>query len=294
MMPLYLRALIWAAVLSCPLLVAAQNTASESKPAVLENQGRPMSVPFECTDDDIAWAGLSCTEQDPCPVYFELASIEPVGNKLFAVGNLHTESVTLYSVLLGSPDAGQTWQEAYRRIRGAGLDRVKFNDLANGWVSGETLWPLAQDPFLLATNDGGATWRQQPIFDDGGPGSIQQFSFESKDRGSLIIDRGEGSEEERYAMYETPNGGGTWHVKQVSNRPLRLPDTSDKEWRARADQAARAFRIEHRRGDQWTSIAAFAVTVGACKPSVLAAPAPAEEPGPALSTPQPGNAHSQP
>ncbi|HLI83619.1 MAG TPA: hypothetical protein VKV17_06850 [Bryobacteraceae bacterium] len=290
---LHLHCGIVAAAIACgPLLMAQPNPSEQSKAAVLENQGRPMSVPVECTDDDIAWAGLSCTEQEPCPVYFELASVEPVGNKLFAAGNLHTEAVTLYSVLLGSPDEGKTWQEAYQRIRGAGLDRIDFIDMANGWVSGQTLWPLAQDPFLLATNDGGVTWRQQPVFEDGGPGSIQQFAFQSKDQGSLIVDRGEGSEEERYGLYETPNGGGTWHVKQLSSKPLRLAERAEKDWRVRTE--AHAFQVERRRGAQWISVAAFAVTAGYCKPSVRAVPVPSGEPGPAQPGRQPGNARPQP
>jgi hypothetical protein len=275
--------------------LVGQNAQTESKPALLENQGRPMSLPFECTDDDIAWAGLSCSEQDPCPVYLELAAIEPVGNKLFAAGNLHTEAVTLYSVLLGSDDQGKTWREVYQRMRGSGLDRIQFVDLANGWVSGEELSPLAQDPFLLITNDGGAKWREQPIFDDGGPGSIQQFSFESKDKGSLIVDRGEGSEEERFELYETPDGGGSWRIKQLSKAALRLPraENSERDWRVRADRATRSFRIERHQGEQWVSVAAFAVNAGACKPSAGSVPAPVEEPRPEHPSPKPGQAQTR-
>jgi hypothetical protein len=294
---LWLRAAVCVALACAAWPVAGQDAQGESKPAVLENQGRPMSVAFECTDDDIAWAGLSCSEQDPCPAYFELAGVEPVGNKLFAAGNIHTEAVTLYSVLLGSEDVGKTWREVFQRMRGTGLDRIRFIDLLNGWVSGGALSPLAQDPFLLSTNDGGATWRQQPVFEDGGPGSIQQFLFESKDKGSIIIDRGEGSEDERYALYETPNGGGSWNIKQLSKRPLRLPHADDveKDWRVRADRATRSFRVEHRQGEQWVSSAAFAVNAGACKPSTRAVPAPTEEPGLAQPTPlQPGHAQPQP
>jgi hypothetical protein len=298
MRSLQLHGVILAAVACAPWPLSGQNGQADSKPAVLEgvleNQGRPMSVPFECTDEDIAWGGLSCSEQDPCPVYFELAAVGSLGNKLFAAGNIHTEAVTLYSVLLGSDDAGRNWREVYQRIRGAGLDRIKFIDLANGWVSGETLWPLAQDPFLLHTGDGGAKWQQQPIFEDGGPGSIQQFSFESKDKGSVIIDGGEGSEQERYGLYETPDGGGSWNVKQLSKKPLRLAraDDAERDWRVRTDRPTRSFRIEHRQSDQWMSVAAFAVSAGTCKPSTGAVPAPAEEPAAAQPNPQLG--HPQP
>jgi hypothetical protein len=284
-------ALIAAGRLAVSLL--AQSAPQQNAPRVLENQGRPMTVPFQCTEDDIAWAGLSCSEQDPCPAYFELAAAEPVGNKIFAAGNIHTEAVTLYSVLLGSEDGGKTWREPQERIRGAGLDHIQFVDLASGWVSGEALSPLPQDPFLLITMDGGMSWRQQPVSSETEPGSIQQFFFSSRDQGSLIIDRGEGSEQERYALYESPNGGRTWNVKQLSKNPLRLDrlQDSDKDWRVRTDRATQSYHVEHRQGERWTAVASFAVSAGACKPTPAeAAPAPtAPAPSPAspgAETPQ--------
>ena len=258
----------WAGACLC-----AQETPPAGHAVLLENQGRPMAVPFECTEDDIAWAGLSCTEQEPCPAYFELAAAEPLGNKLVVAGNIHSEAVTLYSVLLASDDGGKLWHEAYERIRGAGLDHIQFLDLANGWVSGEALSPLPQDPFFLITADGGMNWKQEAVLEEGEPGSIQQFYFTSKDMGSVIIDRGEGSEQERYGLYESPNGGRTWNVKQLSRKPLSLnrPEERDKDWRVRAERGTQSFRIERRQGDRWSVVASFAVSAGVCKPGSLEA-----------------------
>src|SRR5689334_18067533 len=50
-------------------------------PPVLENTGKPILLPFQCTEDDIQKAGLSCTEDDPCPVYLELSAVDGVGNR---------------------------------------------------------------------------------------------------------------------------------------------------------------------------------------------------------------------
>src|SRR5579859_7216515 len=130
------------------------------EPPTLENTGKPILLPFHCTDDDIQWAGLSCSAEEPCPVYLELTAVEAIGTKLFAAGNIHAQTITLYSVLLASDDAGHTWREVYQRIRGAGLAPLQFADFQNGWASGEALSPLPQDPFLLITSDGGKTWRQ--------------------------------------------------------------------------------------------------------------------------------------
>src|SRR5690349_16043184 len=47
---------------------------------VLENNGKPMLVPFRCTDEDIHRAGLSCSEEEPCATFLELSAVAAVGN----------------------------------------------------------------------------------------------------------------------------------------------------------------------------------------------------------------------
>jgi hypothetical protein len=236
------------------------------KPPVIENLGKPMVVPVRCTDDDIEWAGLSCTADDPCPVYLEIDASEAVGDRIFAAGNLHTEAVTLYSVLLGSADAGRTWREQYQRVRGAGLDHIQFIDPSTGWISGEMLSPLPRDPFLLLTTDGGETWRQQAVFAEGAFGSIQRFYFSSRTNGSLIVDRGPG-ESDRYALYESPNGGETWTIKEENSRPMRLKGAGagPPGWRVRADARTHSYEIEREQAGRWAPVASFAVNAGACK-----------------------------
>ena len=80
-----------------------------------------MTVPFHCTDDDMAQGGLTCSEEAPCPVYVELTAVAAQGSKLFVTGNLHSESGTLYSLLLESDDQGESWTEPVPHMRGAGL-----------------------------------------------------------------------------------------------------------------------------------------------------------------------------
>jgi len=239
-----------------------------------------MLLPFQCTGDDMQWAGLSCTEDQPCPVYLELAATASSGGKIFAAGNIHSDTITLYSVLLGSADGGKTWQEAHRRMRGAGLDYLQFSGSEKGWAGGESLSPLPQDPFLLITSDGGETWAERAIFDENRIGSIQRLWFRSKTEGELIFDRGEGSTRGRYELYETPNGGETWMMREESDKPIRVasaPD-SDPGWRVRADGPTKSFRLESRQGSQWRPVAAFAVNIGACKPPPVSEAAPPDEP----------------
>ena len=264
----------------CAVLLAAAALAQQPEPAPLSYTGKPIVVPFQCTDDDIQWAGLSCSDEEPCPMYLELAAVEPMGNKLFAVGNIHAPAITLYSVLLASEDAGQTWREAYERMRGVGLDHIQFADFENGWISGQTLVPLPQDPFLLVSTDAGKTWRRRPVFGESHPGSILQFWFHTRTNGSMVIDRGSSGDSARYEMLESPNSGETWMIREANDRPIRLKRAANTnpDWRIRADAPSKSFQIEHRSGEKWTTMAAFAVPIGACKPPQRAEPKPPEEP----------------
>jgi hypothetical protein len=268
----------------CLPTAAAQVEKPAEQPAEippLQNTGKPLIVDYRCGEEDIRLAGLSCTIEDPCPVFLELASVEAVGNRIFAAGNIHSSTTTLYSVLLASDDAGKTWREPHERIRLAGLDRIQFIDFETGWVSGEVQHPLPRDPFLLATIDGGKTWQAHPIFAEPQFGSIVDFWFRSRNNGNLVIDRERTGESGRSELYETPNAGETWMLRQTSDRLIELMRASPEanaDWRLRADAASKSYRIERRAGDGWRSIAAFSVSIGVCKPPetpVLLAP-PAE------------------
>ncbi len=252
---------------------------AQEQPKILQNAGKPMRVPVQCTDDDIQWAGLTCSEEEPCPVYLELSAVEAVGNKLFLIGNIHSSTTTLYSLLLTSDDAGKTWREPHSRMRGTGFDHIQFLDFETGWISGQQLQPLPRDPFLLATADGGKTWRELPIFSESRVGAIQQFRFDSRKTGSLVIDRLQSGEAARYERYETPSGGESWMIREASERPIRLrglDSLASADWRLHADAGSKSFRVEKRQGERWAVIASFLVPVGQCKPEApkLAEPPP--------------------
>jgi len=235
----------------------------------MENTGKPMLVPFQCSEEDIHSAGLACSEDDPCQIYLELAATAATSSRIFAAGNIHAETATLYSVLLGSEDSGHTWREVHERIRSAGLDHIQFIDAENGFASGLSLSPLPQDPFLLITHDGGKSWRVSAIFSEPRIGSIVQFHFDGAKSGSLIIDRGPGGGGgDRYELYESQDGGDSWGIRQTSVKPLKLKSDpmANPDWRIRADAATKSFHIERRAGQRWTSESAFSVKLGICKP----------------------------
>jgi photosystem II stability/assembly factor-like uncharacterized protein len=217
-----------------------------------------MVVPFQCTDEDIRSAGLTCTDEDPCPVYLELATAGSTGLRVFAGGNIHTANATLFSILLGSEDNGHTWREVHDRVRSSALDALQFADTDNGWASG-----------MLKTTDGGKTWRQIPLFTETRYGTIQQYQFTDKSSGALILDHGPGSGSERYESYESQDGGDSWTLKETSAKPLTLKrggNAAQPEWRVRAEANSRSFHVEHRQGTRWSSVAQFAVNLGVCKP----------------------------
>ncbi len=195
--------------------------------------------------------------------------MESTGIRIFAAGNIHTANATLFTILLGTEDNGLTWREVHDRVRGAGLDHIQFAGVDTGWTSGLSFSPLPQDPFLLQTTDGGKTWRSHAIFNETRFGSIQQFFFEDKTTGSLVIDHGAGSGEDRYELFETNDGGDTWNIRETNVKSIaikRAPLTPNSDWRVRADAATKSYQLEHRQGQRWISLAAFAVNVGACKP----------------------------
>ena len=261
--------LAWGALWAQDQPPAAAVPVVPAAPAVLQNTGKAMLVPFHCTDEDIGSAGLTCTEEDPCPVYLELSAVESTGLRIFAAGNLHTASATLYTILLGTEDNGRTWSEVHERVRGAGLDRLQFADGETGWSSGLSFAPLPQDPFLLMTTDGGKTWRSHAIFDEPRFGAIQQFFFEDRKSGSVVIDHGPGTSGDRYELFESNDGGETWNIRETSVKAIRIkraPVAPNAEWRVRADGPTKSFHLEHRQGQKWTTLAAFAVNLGGCKP----------------------------
>ena len=227
----------------------------------------PVRVEYSCPAEDVDSFGLTCSADDPCPVFLELAWVESAGARLLVTGNLHTATTTLYGILLLSEDAGKTWTEPIMRLRSAALDQIQFIDLQTGWISGQKIEPLPKDSFLLLTTDGGTTWRQRPLFDETRVGSIAQFWFESRTIGELVFDRSQGASTLQ-ELHQTMTGGESWAPARVSRTVIRLQKAQPRDsasWRARADAATKTYRIERRAGDKWESVASFLIEIGECK-----------------------------
>ena len=264
--------------LAAQLVIPASPPVETPKPeppkavTALTYTGQPLVIsPQQCTEEDIQAFGLTCTREDPCPVLLELAAHEVLGNTIVLTGNIHTREVTFASVLLVSEDLGKTWTEPQARIKSGVLDQVQFIDFQNGWVAGQVMQQLPRDPFLLITNDGGRTWRRRALYDDARVGSIDQFWFETKSNGGLIVDRTRaGDPRAKYETYETQTGGFSWTLREVNSKlippkraKLPIPNT---DFRLRADARLNAYRLERRQGAQWQTLASFSLSLAPCMP----------------------------
>ena len=222
----------------------------------------PAKIEYACPPEDIDAFGLSCSPDDPCHVFLELSSIEAAGAKLFVVGDLHTESMTLYGVLLASEDGGKTWTEPLQRIRAAALEQIEFIDIAKGWISGQSIEPLPRDPFFLITEDGGKSWRQKVLFEDSIFGAISQFWFDSPTTGELVLDR-EVNGRPTHERYQTNTAGESWELEESTTKPVTLKTRKDSTWRLRAD--GKQYSAQRRGSAGWETVANFSIAVTECR-----------------------------
>ena len=224
------------------------------------------AVNYDCPSEDIEQFGLTCSEDEPCTVLLELASADAEGNRIVVTGNLHTRDATLLSLLLVSDDGGVTWTEPLIRMRNAALEQIEFWDGQTGWVSGESINPLARNPFLLLTTDGGRTWRPKLIVDDEKFGTIAQFHFSSVSNGEVVIDNST-KKSVHQELYETQTGGESWELKETANQPFHLKGArtpNQAGYRVRADAAGGAYLLERGGGKNLEKVASFPIHVADC------------------------------
>jgi hypothetical protein len=234
--------------------------------ALLLRAQAPQKIEKVCSAEDVVFFGLTCSDEDPCPVFLELAAVEPNGSSLFLTGNLHTVNTTLFGLLLKSDDGGKTWTEPAKRIRSAALEQIQFPDFQHGFIGGVKIEPLPRDPFLLSTADGGTAWKQAALFEEPRPGSIQQLWFDSATNGQLILDASEGGAK-RYERFETNTGGASWESREVAAHEMPLTQARPREyatWRIRSDP--KAYRVERKStAETWETVASFAIQTGDCR-----------------------------
>lgn len=223
----------------------------------------PVHVDYSCTPEDIDTFGLTCSEDQPCAIFFEVSSVESFGSRIVVAGDIHTATTTLYAVLLSTDDRGASWNESIPRLRSTAFEQFQVIE-NHGWLSGQRLEPLTKDPFFMITTDGGNSWRQRPLFEDTRFGSIAQFWFDSPTNGQLIFDDSLGKAINQ-ALYVTMTGGENWDIRQTSTKTLSLKTTKSTAWSVSAAPGSKTYLIEHSVNGQKESVARFLIHIGDCK-----------------------------
>ena len=202
-----------------------------------------MHVDYTCTAEDIDSFGLSCSEDQPCPVFFEVSAVDSFGKSIFVAGDIHTSTTTLYGVLLSTDDGGVSWSEAIARPRSTAFEEFQIIG-SRGWLSGQRVDPLPKDPFFLITTDEGKTWRQKPLFEETRFGSIAQFWFSAPERGELIFDDsvGKATNQELYANHERRRKLGG----EAEEHQSPAPGGRAREFELENLRAGRLTRVSHR------------------------------------------------
>ncbi len=259
------------------LLVGGANQASfgqassqeeEPGPVKIVYKGEPLVVELQCHGDHFQRAAIACSDAMPCELYLELTDVGQSADKVFLIGNLHTTSATVSSILLASDDDGMSWYEPYPRLA-AGLETIQFADDEYGWVSGqEGQLDSSSRPFLLRTMNGGVRWRRYDIWtDEDRSGAILDFYFDTEQHGLLSIDLLT-SGADSYELYESMNGGLSWGIREISERPAKLKniplERRQPDWSLGEDAKKRVYSLE-RLGEERSAQVEFSVRVGTCR-----------------------------
>jgi hypothetical protein len=224
----------------------------------------PVHVDYTCPAEDIDSFGLTCSEERPCPVFFEVSAVDSFGSRIVVAGDIHTATTTLYGVILTTEDAGASWAEAITRLRSTNFEQLQtIGD--HGWLSGQRLEPLPKDPFLMITSDAGKNWRQKPLFEETRFGAIAQFRFETILTGELIFDDSVGKATHQ-ELYVTATGGDNWEMRQNSTKALHLKPLNEAAWIVTAPPGSKTYLIEHVvAGGKKQPFAHFLIHIGDCK-----------------------------
>jgi len=234
--------------------------------------GDPVRLPAACD------GAVDASEQE-----LEILGAVETETRTFVFGDYRTSNETLRSLLLVSEDAGASWMEAGEIVQAGALDAAAFVDADHGWIAGYSEEaPGRLRPFLLATTDGGATWRRWDV----SPGSEERFGtvvdfrFDTAKHGYAVVER-TAADADQFELYETFNAGRSWSIRLIVPEKPTIPGgrriLSTKTWSVELEDGAWSVT---RGSPEAELIGRFASEVDAC-------PAEQDEagiPAPTLST----------
>jgi photosystem II stability/assembly factor-like uncharacterized protein len=171
------------------------------------NTGERIGVVVRTTDGGASWTNLPLDQSGHKPELLNALHFIDKDNG-WAAG-LDYEGT---GVVLRTTDGGASWTGAKVSFKQAPI-AIFFTDQNNGWMGGAT--PVDEDEAeggpssLLATTDGGATWREQRRLAT----SLSDIFFLDKTTGWMTGHKG--------AIYNTTDGGRTWDTQKSE---LELPE----------------------------------------------------------------------
>ena len=130
----------------------------------------------------------------------------------YAVGLTHTLHDSSSGVVLFTGDGGETWERRFVSARrGEWCWKISFPSLRTGYVS---LQRNSGSPvYILKTSDGGVTW-QEKLF--------TTFNYFAQGIGFVSETKGWIGGNSAYPVYETEDGGESWHPADFGIRVNRF------------------------------------------------------------------------
>jgi len=249
-----------------------------NKPLEEDEEEKPPPPPPTYSGDPVQMPAVCSEGADPSRQELEILGAVETETRIFVFGDYRTRGETLRSLLLMSEDDGESWMETGEAVEAGTLDAASFVDAESGWISGyQEEGPGRLRPFLLATDDGGSSWRRREV----SPGSeerfgtIVDFRFDTAKHGYAVVER-TAAGADQFELYETFNAGRSWSIRQIVPERPRIPGgrriVTTKTWRAELE--GDAWNVT-REGTSDPLIGRFATAVGDCPVELPEATTPA-------------------
>lgn len=150
-------------------------------------------------------------------------SVSKLNTDMYLITPYFTNMKTFFALTMGeksrsvvrSDDGGKTWKDILIDTSPEGqLFEIFFLDKNTGWVTGMSLLPGATKNngmvcYMKSTTDGGATWSEKYLDDQGYPSMIR---FIDKNHGWYTSTLNDTS----YVLWRTVDGGATWEKSFLS------------------------------------------------------------------------------
>jgi photosystem II stability/assembly factor-like uncharacterized protein len=129
-------------------------------------------------------------------------------------------------VILATSDGGATWkaQDARSVANDALLFSVTATDATHAWAAGYAVVESAtvgDSPVILATSDGGATWKAQDASSAGIEAHLKSVTFSDAAHGWAVGDATNHAGVSAPVILATSDGGATWKAQDASSAGKR-------------------------------------------------------------------------